>query len=183
MENMQDKARSAVDNAAHAADRATHKVADAIDHAKDALPNATPTPPGLKAQSSVHDLKSRLEWGEPALTILDARDRDSFNASHITGAMSMPLDVLVDWAKSSLEPNRDIYVYGSNEQETAQAAQALRGAGFFNVAELKGGLEAWKAVAGPTDGAEDSQRPPGPEGYNVISAIANHTQKQEIDFQ
>ncbi|HEY9750468.1 MAG TPA: rhodanese-like domain-containing protein [Allocoleopsis sp.] len=183
MENLQDKARSAVDNAAQATDKATHKVADAIDRAKDALPNATPTPPGLKPQSSVHDLKSRLEWGEPALTILDARDRDSFNASHITGAMSMPMDVLVDWAKSSLEPNRDIYVYGSNEQETAQAAQALRGAGFFNVAELKGGLEAWKAVAGPTDGAEDSQRPPGPEGYNVISAIANHTQKQEIDFQ
>jgi rhodanese-related sulfurtransferase len=183
MENMQDKARSAVDSAAHAADKATHKVADAIDHAKDALPNATPTPPGLKAQSSVHDLKSRLEWGEPALTILDARDRESFNASHITGAMSMPLDVLVDWAKSSLEPNRDIYVYGSNEQETAQAAQALRGAGFFNVAELKGGLEAWRAVAGPTDGTIDSQTPPGPEGYNVISAIANHTQKQEVDFQ
>jgi rhodanese-related sulfurtransferase len=176
MENMQDKAKNAVENA-------SHKVADALDHAKDTLPNATPTPPGLKAESSVHDLKSRLEWGEPALTILDIRDRESFNASHITGAMSMPMDVLVDRAKSSLEPNRDIYVYGSNDQETSQAAQALRGAGFFNVAALKGGLDAWRAVAGPTEGTIDSQTPPGPEGYNVISAIANHTQKQEIDFQ
>lgn len=176
MDNMKNKAQHAIDNA-------SHKVADAIDHAKDKLPNATPTPPGLKATSSVHDLKSRLEWGEPALTILDVRDRETFNAGHITGAMSMPMDTVVDRAKSSLEPNRDIYVYGDSDERTSQAAQALRSAGFYNVAELQGGFQAWKAIAGPTDGYVESQLPPGPEGYNVVAAVANHAQKQDIDFQ
>jgi rhodanese-related sulfurtransferase len=40
-------------------------------------------------------LKERLDWGEPALTIIDVRDRDAFNISHICGAISLPLNELV----------------------------------------------------------------------------------------
>jgi rhodanese-related sulfurtransferase len=40
-------------------------------------------------------LKKRLDWGEPALTIIDVRDREAFNTSHITGAVSLPLSQLV----------------------------------------------------------------------------------------
>ncbi len=158
-------------------------IQDSIQKAKDALPNVTPTPPGFKSASSVHDLKSRLEWGEPALTIIDVRDRDTFNDSHILGALPMPVEELVDRAQPALNPVRDIYVYGESEEQTAQAAAKLRQAGFSHVAELKGGLEAWKQIAGPTDGVVDAQQEPGPEAYNLFSRLKHHAETQKVNFQ
>jgi rhodanese-related sulfurtransferase len=111
-----------------------------------------PIPEPLKAKSRVYDLKERLDWGEPALTIIDVRDRDAFNTSHVMGAVSLPMNQLVSSALNNLELDRDIYVYGSNEEENASAVAQLRGAGYKNVAELLGGLEAWKAASFPIEG-------------------------------
>ena len=110
------------------------------------LSNLIPTPEPMKPQSRVQDLKSRLDWGEPALTIIDVRSREAFNVGHILGAIPMPMDVLVSRIGETIEPARDIYVYGETDEETAQAAAQLREAGYRNVAELIGGLAAWKAV-------------------------------------
>ncbi|MBW4442769.1 MAG: rhodanese-like domain-containing protein [Plectolyngbya sp. WJT66-NPBG17] len=159
------------------------KLEDAIEKAKEILPNITPTPPGLKAESSVHDLKSRLEWGEPALTILDVRPRDVYNQGHIMGAMEFPLDKLVDLAKNNLEVDRDIYVYGANDQETAEAARLLRQAGYKSIAELKGGIDAWKEAAGSTEGVDETRAEPGANAYNVVTNVKNHFERQEIDFE
>lgn len=110
-------------------------------------------PGPLKPQSTVTDLKNRLDWGEPALTVIDVRTRDAFNSSHITGAIPMPLEELVISASASLEYERDIYVYGDSDEQTAAAATKLRDAGYQNVSELMGGLSAWQAAAGATEGA------------------------------
>ena len=110
-----------------------------------------PTPAPMQPQSRVYDLKSRLDWGEPALTIIDVRDRASFNASHITGAVSIPASALVSQASANLELERDIYIYGETDEESAAAAETLREAGFNHVSELRGGLAAWKAVNYPTE--------------------------------
>lgn len=152
-------------------------IQDKILDAKDALPNITPTPPGLKPQSSANDLKTRLERGEPAFTILDVRDRPAYNQGRIMGAMNMPLNELVDRAKGALQLNRDIYVYGEGDEQSAQAASQLRSAGFVNVAELKGGFPAWKAIGGPTEGTVESQLPPGPAGYNPVAEAKNEASK------
>jgi len=110
-----------------------------------------PVPPPLQAQSRVYDLKARLDWGEPALTIIDVRDRHAFNAAHISGAISMPMNELVDRALTSLELVRDIYLYGETDEETAIAASQLREAGYLKVSELRGGMSAWKAVGFPLE--------------------------------
>lgn len=107
----------------------------------------------LKAQSTVFDLKERLDWGEPALTIIDVRARDAFNISRITGAISIPAEELVARVGANLESDRDIYVYGDTDEQTAEAANKLREAGYENVAELTGGLAAWKAANGPVEGS------------------------------
>ncbi len=114
--------------------------------------NFIPIPSPLKAQSRVYDLKERLDWGEPALTIIDVRDRSLFNISHISGAVSLPMNELVNRALVNFELTRDIYVYGSTQEQTALAATELRNAGYLNVAELIGGLAAWKAVDYPIEG-------------------------------
>ncbi|MBD2034653.1 rhodanese-like domain-containing protein [Phormidium sp. FACHB-592] len=154
---------------------------DAIKSAKDALPNITPTPPGFKTESSAHDLKSRLEWGEPALTILDVRDRESFNAGHIMGAMPMPPDKLVG-DTIPIAKERDIYIYGATEEESTQAATKLREAGYTNVAVIKGGLEAWKEIAGSTEGTEEIAHP-GSDAYNVVSRVALHQDLERKEDQ
>ncbi len=140
--------------------------------------NIIPQQPPIDAQSDVHVVKSRLEWGEPAFTILDVRDRNAFNQGHIMGAMPFPQDELVDRA-GSIAKTRDIYVYGENDEQTAQAAQQLRTAGFVHVSELKGGLAAWKAVGGPTEGIIESRTPAGADDYNVVARLKNHAETQQ----
>jgi rhodanese-related sulfurtransferase len=110
-----------------------------------------PVPSPLKAKSLVYDLKTRLDWGDPALTIVDVRDRHLFNTTRIPGAISLPLSELSDRALRSLELTRDLYIYGDTDEETAEAAHQLRRAGYQNVSEVRGGVAAWKAVGFPVE--------------------------------
>lgn len=110
-----------------------------------------PKPDPLKPVSQVYDLKTRLDWGEPALTIIDIRDRTSFNAQRITGAISMPFRELVERAKQAIPTQRDIYVYGTTDTEAADAVTLLKQAGYRNVAQLRGGVAAWRAVGFPVE--------------------------------
>ncbi|MBW4550475.1 MAG: rhodanese-like domain-containing protein [Aphanocapsa sp. GSE-SYN-MK-11-07L] len=109
-------------------------------------------PEPIQDRSLVSALKNRLDWGEPALTIVDVRDRAAFNASRIMGAIAMPMNELVVRAQASLELVRDIYVYGETDQQTAEAASKLRDAGYQHIAELVGGLAAWKMANYSTEG-------------------------------
>ena len=70
-------------------------------------------------------MKERLQWGEPGLTIIDARDRESFLEERITGAMLVS-------DMNNLEKNREIYVYSNTDEEAAEAADKLRQAGYEN---------------------------------------------------
>jgi len=124
----------------------------AVEAAKSAVTSPLPHPPDLKAKATPQELKERLEWGEPALTIIDVRDRDTYNQEHIMGAVTMPSPELLSIANTSLAHERDIYVYGGSEEESAQAANQLREAGFERVAELQGGLQEWKTIQGSTEG-------------------------------
>ena len=110
-----------------------------------------PIPQPLQARSLVYDLKARLDWGKPALTILDVRDRALFNASHIVGAVSMPANELLNRALTSLPVNRDLYVYSETDEETAAVASQLRAMGYRHVSEIRGGVSAWKAVGFPVE--------------------------------
>ena len=109
------------------------------------IDKVVPTPPDATEKSSAQAMKERLQWGEPGLTIIDARDRESFLEERITGAMLMS-DV------SGLEKNREIYVYSDTDEEAAKVAQDLRQSGFKSVSQLQGGIAGWKAVQGPTEG-------------------------------
>ena len=153
------------------------QIEDAILKAKDKLPDVTPTPPSQEMpQSSAQALKQRLEWGEPAFTILDVRDRTAFNQSRILGAMAMPVEDLVERAKSSLEPKREIYIYGESDEQTAEAAAKLREAGFTAVSELRGGLAGWKAIGGSTEGTAELGYDASAAEYNVKARLDKHAE-------
>jgi len=143
---------------------------DALTNAKGQMPDVTPTPPGFRPQSNAYELKSRLQWGEPGLTIVDVRDHDAFNQCRILGAITMPMDKLEEIASFALLPKRDIYVYGASDEETTSAASQLREMGFSRVAELKGGLKQWKEIAGPLEGSDTNQSP-GADAYNLSARL------------
>lgn len=111
------------------------------------LPKSLP----LRPESRVYDLKNRLDWGQPALSILDIRDRADFSISHVTGAISIPADQLVETARRCFEVNRDLYLYGNTDGESKAAADQLRAAGYTSVSILRGGVAAWKAAGFPVE--------------------------------
>ena len=113
--------------------------------------NLIPTPKPIKNKSRVDTLKKRLDWGEPALTIIDARPRELFNLNRILGSISMPMNEPAYLTLSSLELNRDIYIYAETDKQTGVAANMLRQAGYQNVSELIGGLTAWNRAKYPTE--------------------------------
>lgn len=119
--------------------------AQVISEAKEKIAEVVPTPPKPTPKASAQSLKERLQWGEPGLTIIDTRDRQSFLEERIMGAM------LIDDV-SNLPENREIYLYGDNDQSTAEVADQLRQKGFESVSEVQGGLAGWKAITGATEG-------------------------------
>lgn len=135
---------------------ASNPVSGAIKETKDALKavmpgEQPPTETPLAIEASV--IKKRLEQGEPALTIIDVRDRAAFNAGRITGAISIPAAELVEKAQAALEYNRDIYLYGDSDVAASESANLLQAAGFLNVAAIKGGFDAWRSTGAPVEGA------------------------------
>ncbi|MFM7424718.1 MAG: rhodanese-like domain-containing protein [Elainella sp.] len=143
------------------------KIEDALVTAKDKLPDVTPTPPGFNPEATAADLKSRLQWGEPGLTILDVRDHDIFNECRIQGAMNMPMSRLLSMV-NSIPKQRDIYVYANTDEETAEAVNLLRQAGFERVSHLKGGLQDWVNIDGKIEGVVIT---PGNDAYNVMARL------------
>ncbi len=138
-------------------------------------PRAT-SAPGLHAQP-IAQLKARLEWGEPALTILDMRDRSEFDKCHIRGAMNVTKQNL-EAVLTSLAPDRHIYIYAAQSEEAVAAADRLREAGFTNVAELTGGIPAWLEIGGAVVGSATSFDSPRPDMYNVFSRMQRFSKEK-----
>jgi rhodanese-related sulfurtransferase len=151
---------------------------DIVEGVQDALSKLTPTPVILQEESTAYDLKTRLEWGEPALSIIDIRDREAFNQGRITGAVSMPMEQL-EQMKSTLQPQHDIYIYGDTDERAHEAAQMFRAAGFEAVTHIMGGLDAWHEIGGPTEGIEEDAAPPQANAYNVVSRLKTEHDVQE----
>lgn len=170
-ENIADRAEQATEQVANQVENVPNQVSNQAEHvsdhvsdqvqsAKSAVTQPLPTPDKTSGgQASASELLKRLNWGEPALTIIDARSRDAFNAERITGAMSR--DQVFESPESTLEYQRDIYVYGDDSNQASEVASQLRETGFQNVALVQGGLSAWKAIGGPTEGVEAFASPAG----------------------
>lgn len=167
MSNVENKVQQAFEEAHEREENTLGKAKEAFNSK---LPIPTPAASVSGSEVSVHELKSRLNWGEPGLTILDVRDRDAFDDCRILGAMNTPSSMLPDVIQSTLQHKRDIYVYGNTDEDSTAAANILRQAGFHQVAVLRGGLEAWKQVDGSVDGVA-TNIDPGPDAYNVFSRL------------
>jgi rhodanese-related sulfurtransferase len=147
-EKLKDGAASVLEKA----DQKENQALNNVEKVQSAINKVTPVPNEFKTLAPPKDLKARLDWGEPALSILDLRDRAEFNHERITGAMPIPHDQLLAMAQSAFTPNRDLFIYGDSDEDALAAVSELQGAGFQRVCAIRGGLGGWKAIGGATEG-------------------------------
>jgi rhodanese-related sulfurtransferase len=95
------------------------------------------------------DLVKRLE-GEDVPVILDVRSPEEYAEGHIPGAINVPYDQIaanLDSLESYM--TAEIVVYCRTGRRAGVAENALREAGFTQVADLKGHMVAWNEAGLP----------------------------------
>ena len=92
---------------------------------------------------TVHDLKARLDRGERPF-ILDVREPHEYEIANLGGAL-VPLQSLPHRLDEIREHQHDdlVVVHCRSGARSANAVAFLRGQGFENAANLKGGVLAW----------------------------------------
>jgi adenylyltransferase/sulfurtransferase len=90
---------------------------------------------------SVLELKRKMDAGEP-LTLVDVREAWEYDIAHIAGSKLIPLDELEE---RLVELSRDgvLVLQCHSGGRSEQATRLLQEAGFANVFNLEGGIEAW----------------------------------------
>ena len=93
-------------------------------------------------------LKERLDSGQVGL-LLDVRDDWEHSMASIADSTHIPLGELVDRIQE-LAFEDDIVVYCHVGQRSYQAGLILKEAGFKDVYNLAGGIDAWSQVVDPS---------------------------------
>jgi rhodanese-related sulfurtransferase len=85
------------------------------------------------------------------VTLLDVRDADSYLASHIPGALQIPL-ARVEGEVPYLPRAKPIVAYCTcpHDEAAVEAVQVLEHAGFRGARALRGGLQEWTRLGYPT---------------------------------
>lgn len=85
----------------------------------------------------------------PAVELIDVREPSEWKLGHIPGARLVPLGQLEDEIPR-LDPSRETVVYCKVGGRSSHAAKQLIAAGMRNVANLSGGILAWRDEVDPT---------------------------------
>ncbi|MDG6983815.1 MAG: molybdopterin-synthase adenylyltransferase MoeB [Nitrososphaerota archaeon] len=123
-------------------------------------PEATPTlidyeefcgirpQPESKVDVTPVELKAMLDAGAQ-VTLLDVREPYEHSICHLDGAVLVPLGSLVRGA-ARLDRSKRLVAYCHTGVRSRTAVEFLRKAGFSDVMNLKGGIEAWAEEVEPT---------------------------------
>lgn len=74
--------------------------------------------------------------------IIDVREKDVFDASHILGARNIPYTVLDDFLES-IRKDQPVYIYDQKKNLSIRTANKLRKAGYRDIYILKDGYDSW----------------------------------------
>ena len=84
--------------------------------------------------------------------VLDVREPGDYGAGHILGARNVPL-ARIDAGDGELAKRKDrpVIVYDDGGESAGKAAAALKKQGYTQVANLSGGLGAWRQAGLPVE--------------------------------
>lgn len=93
------------------------------------------------------------------LVVIDVLPESSYQEGHIPGSLCIPLesDNFLDSAQRAVgNKSVPVVVYCANPKcdLSPKASKKLEGAGFRNVYDYEGGMEAWKHADMPVEGGE-----------------------------
>ncbi|HAV61180.1 MAG TPA: sulfurtransferase [Verrucomicrobiales bacterium] len=108
----------------------------------------------------------RQRQDNPSLVVIDVRLEEDFAAGHLPGAANacvFKVSFLEDVTRLGAVVDQPVVIYGAMERshESRMAAEKLERAGFSQVQEFRGGLQAWKAAKLPVEGS-GAPAPPDP---------------------
>lgn len=95
---------------------------------------------------TAEELKAMLDSKEKVV-LIDVRTPQEHYEAHIPGSVLMPLDTLESVDKLPVGGRQIIYCRSGKRSLTA--IEILSAKGFKNLADLKGGINAWTAIGGP----------------------------------
>jgi len=81
-------------------------------------------------------------------TFIDVRTPEEYAEGHIQGARLIPLQELAE-RMAEVPKNRRVYLYCRSGKRSAAAANILVKAGFTNIENIEGGINAWKGAGYP----------------------------------
>ncbi|MEM9538351.1 MAG: rhodanese-like domain-containing protein [Cyanobacteria bacterium P01_E01_bin.42] len=85
------------------------------------------------------------EWLDAdKITLIDVREPSEFAGEHISGAKRVSLSNF-DVTQIPQDTNKTLVLYCQSQNRSQQAAKQLLAAGWHDIYELQGGLNAWKA--------------------------------------
>jgi len=90
---------------------------------------------------SAEELKRRLDSGFEGM-LVDVREPDEYAAASIPGSCLIPLGSFED-SITELPRDREILIHCKSGRRSARAVQSLLDAGFSNVLNVTGGIDAW----------------------------------------
>jgi glyoxylase-like metal-dependent hydrolase (beta-lactamase superfamily II)/rhodanese-related sulfurtransferase len=101
---------------------------------------------------ALEDVRTQLDAGANDFVVLDVREKDAFDASHIPGAKHLPRGQLELRVNEALpDPTLRILCYCEFGKISTLAAATLRRMGFMRALALDGGFKSWKDQGFPTE--------------------------------
>lgn len=108
---------------------------------------AAPMPKPLSPEAFENMLHNKTN-----VTLIDVRTPQEYGAGFVAGARNIDIyDPGFEAQIARLDKNRPVMVYCAKGGRSASAAEQLKRAGFPEVYDLAGGMEAWKAAGKPVN--------------------------------
>jgi len=99
-------------------------------------------------QITAVELERELAGDPGSVQIVDVRRKPEWDHGHIAGALHKPLDRIMQML-GDLDPAKPVVVHCKGGYRSAIASSLIQRAGFQNVTNLVGGLDAWQATGLP----------------------------------
>ncbi len=119
----------------------------------------------------VDEVKRWTENAEDEILIVDLRSDDDYNAGHVQGARSIPLENLTNQT-AALNTSKKIVLYTADGSNSSSAGTLLVEQGFDQVYPVIGGLDAWNESGYAVVTTEQETTTPAEPGFELALAVA-----------
>ena len=112
------------------------------------VPLETEAPDNSANEVTVEDMKKALDDPSLGIKVIDVREPDEYEISHIEGVPQYPLSTLPQQF-TELDPNQSYYLHCKSGVRSMKALNFLSEQGFKYVKSVKGGILAWSEEIDP----------------------------------